>query len=118
MRCAKLPADKENDKFKGQHVDYIDLLHPEYSFTADDCTFQVQGTSSAKYPVKNFKIKLGSGLTYTQSGETAKGWLFDKENSIETKVFCLKADFASSEHSNNVNLVDYYNDTTPYKMPA
>lgn len=118
MRCAKLPADKDNDKFKGQHVDYIDLLHPEYSFTADDCTFQVQGTSSAKYPVKNFKIKLGSGLTYTQSGETAKGWLFDKENSIETKVFCLKADFASSEHSNNVNLVDYYNDITPYKMPA
>lgn len=118
MRCAKLPADKDNDKFKGQHVDYIDLLHPEYSFTADDCTFQVQGTSSAKYPVKNFEIKLGSGLTYTQSGETAKGWLFDKENSIETKVFCLKADFASSEHSNNVNLVDYYNDTTPYKMPA
>ena len=117
MRCAKLPADKENDKFKGQHVEYIDLLHPEYSFTADDCTFQVQGTSSAKYPVKNFKIKLGSGLTYTQSGETAKGWLFDKERSIETKVFCLKADFASSEHSNNVNLVDYYNDTTPYLMP-
>ena len=117
MRCAKLPADKDNDKFKGQHVDYIDLLHPEYSFTADDCTFQVQGTSSAKYPIKNFKIKLGSGLTYTQSGETAKGWLFDKERSIETKVFCLKADFASSEHSNNVNLVDYYNDTTPYLMP-
>lgn len=118
MRCAKLPEDKENDKFKGQHIDYIDLLHPEYSFSADDCTFSVQGTSSAKYPVKNFKIKMGSGLTYTQSGETAKGWLFDKENSIETKVFCLKADFASSEHSNNVNLVDYYNDTTPYKMPA
>lgn len=117
MRCAKLPENKETDKFKGQHVDYIDLLHPEYSFSADDCTFQVQGTSSAKYPVKNFKIKLGSGLTYTQSGETAKGWLFDKDLSIETKVFCLKADFASSEHSNNVNLVDYYNDTTPYLMP-
>ena len=117
MRCAKLPENKETDKFKGQHIDYIDLLHPEYSFSADDCTFQVQGTSSAKYPVKNFKIKLGSGLTYTQSGETANGWLFDKDLSIETKVFCLKADFASSEHSNNVNLVDYYNDTTPYLMP-
>lgn len=117
MRCAKLPENKETDKFKGQHVDYIDLLHPEYSFSADDCTFQVQGTSSAKYPIKNFKIKLGSGLTYTQSGETANGWLFDKDLSIETKVFCLKADFASSEHSNNVNLVDYYNDTTPYLMP-
>lgn len=117
MRCPKLPEVKGDDKIKGQYIEYIDQLHPEYSFTAEDCEFDVQGTSSAKYPVKNFKIKMKKGITYTASGEHADGWLYDKEKSLITKVFCLKADFASSEHSNNVNLVEFYNRTTPYKMP-
>ena len=116
MECPELPQYK-GDKKTGMSIQYIDQLNPEYSFTAEDCQFDVQGTSSAGYPVKNFKIKLKSGLTYTASGETADGWLFDKENSIETKVFCLKADYASSEHANNVCLVDFYEDTCPYRMP-
>lgn len=116
LECPKLPQYK-GDKKKGMRCEYIDQLHPEYSFTAENVQFDVQGTSSAVYPVKNFKVKLNSGLTYTASGETADGWLFDKDSSIPTKTFCLKADYASSEHANNVCLVDYYNTTCPYKMP-
>lgn len=116
MECPELPQYK-GDKKDDMTCEYIDQLHPEYSFTATGVQFDVQGTSSAAYPIKNFKIKIKNGLTYTASGETADGWLFDKDNSIETKVICLKADYASSEHANNVCLVDFYNDTTPYLMP-
>ena len=116
MECPELPQFK-GDKKKGMSVKYVDGLHPDYSFEAVGCEFDVQGTSSAGYPVKNFKVKLKNGLTYTASGEYADGWLFDKENSLPTEVFCLKADYASSEHANNVMLVDYYDKVSPYRMP-
>lgn len=116
MECPELPQFK-GDKKKGMSVKYVDGLHPDYSFEAVGCEFDVQGTSSAGYPVKNFKVKLKSGITYTASGEYADGWLYDKENSLPTKVFCLKADYASSEHANNVMLVDYYDKVNPYRMP-
>ena len=90
------------------------------SFTAKNVQFDVQGTSSAGYPVKNFKLKLGKleeggGIIYTQSKEAAKGFKFRGDDSLITKVFCLKADYASSENTNNVMLVDYYNETCPYR---
>lgn len=116
MECPELPQFK-GDKKKGMSVKYVDGLNPDYSFEAVGCEFDVQGTSSAGYPVKNFKVKLKSGLTYTASGEYADGWLYDKENSLPTEVFCLKADYASSEHANNVMLVDYYDKVSPYRMP-
>lgn len=116
MECPKLPSYK-GDKKKGMRCEYIDQLNPEYSFTAENVEFDVQGTSSSVYPVKNFKIKIKEGITYTASGQAADGWLFDKDKSIETKTFCLKADYASSEHVNNAGLVQYYNTTNPYKMP-
>ena len=116
MECPELPQFK-GDKKKGMSVKYVDGLNPDYSFDAVGCEFDVQGTSSAGYPVKNFKVKLKSGLTYTASGEYADGWLYDKENSLSTEVFCLKADYASSEHANNVMLVDYYDKVSPYRMP-
>ena len=116
MECPELPQFK-GDKKKKMSVKYVDGLHPDYSFEASGCEFDVQGTSSAGYPVKNFKVKLKSGLTYTASGEYADGWLYDKDNSLPTEVFCLKADYASSEHANNVMLVDYYDKVSPYRMP-
>ena len=41
-----------------------------------------------------------------------------REDSIATNVFCMKADVASSEGANNVELVRLYNDACPYKTPA
>lgn len=122
MECPELPQFK-GDKKKGMSFIFVDSKNPERSFTASNVQFDVQGTSSAGYPVKNFKLKLGKldeggGITYTQSGETAAGFRFKGENSLLTKVFCLKADYASSENANNVNLVDYYNQTCPYRNEA
>ena len=121
MHCPKLPANKDQDKFKGMKMTFVDPADPTRSFTATDCTFSVQGTSSAGYPVKNFKIKLGKkGITYTRNNQVSEaGFYFEgPQNSQPTKVFCLKADYASSENANNVMLVDYYNETSPYRNEA
>lgn len=122
MECPELPQFK-GDKKKGMTFSFTDPNNPERNFTASNVQFDVQGTSSAGYPVKNFKLKLGKideggGITYTQSGKTEKGFLFKGDKSLLTTVFCLKADYASSENANNVNLVDFYNQTCPYRNAA
>ena len=40
-----------------------------------------------------------------------------REDSLPASVFCMKADVASSEGANNVELVRLYNDTVPHKAP-
>ena len=116
IECEELPQFK-GDKKKDKSVTYVEPLHPERSFTATGVQLDVQGTSSAGYPVKNYKVSLKSGLTYTNSGESAEGFPI-KEGGIEGKNICLKADFASSEQANNVCLVDFYEELSPYKTPA
>ena len=93
---------------------YVDPLHPEKSFTFTDAEADVQGTSSKDYYVKNFKIKFKNG--FTVNGTPADGYKL-RDNSIPTDVFTMKADVASSEGANNVELVRLYNDITPHKTP-
>ena len=116
IECEQLPQFK-GDKKKDKSVTYVEPLHPERSFTATGVQLDVQGTSSAGYPVKNYKVSLKGGLTYTNSGNEASGFPI-KAGGLEGKVICLKADFASSEQANNVCLVDYYEELSPYKTPA
>jgi hypothetical protein len=116
IECEELPQYK-GDKKKEKTVTYVEPLRPERSFTAAGVQLDVQGTSSAGYPVKNYKVSLKSGLTYTASGDTAAGFPI-VAGGLEGKVICLKADFASSEQANNVCLVDYYEELSPYKTPA
>lgn len=119
MECPELPQYK-GDKKNGMSVIYYDPFNPEKSFTAQNCQFNVQGTSSSVYPVKNFKIKLDTkteGVVYTQSGERSlEGFRYHNDD-LPTKVFCLKANYASSEQANNTVLADYYNETCPYRTP-
>lgn len=116
IECEELPQFK-GDKKKNKSVTYIEPLHPERSFTATGVQLDVQGTSSAGYPVKNYKVSLKGGLTYSNSGEEASGFPVIA-GGLEGNVICLKADFASSEQANNVCLVDYYEMLSPYKTPA
>ena len=116
IECEELPQFK-GDKKKNKSVTYVEPLHPERSFTATGVQLDVQGTSSAGYPVKNYKVSLKGGLTYSNSGEEASGFPIIA-GGLEGKVICLKADFASSEQANNVCLVDYYEMLSPYKTPA
>ena len=115
MQCPELPQYK-GDKKKGMSCYFRNPAHPEKNFTATNCQFNVQGTSSAGYPVKNYKISFKGGIIYDQSGETAEGYTFNNDT-LPCHTLCLKADYASSEHANNTCLVDYYCMTNPWKMP-
>lgn len=107
MQCEELPQYK-GDKKKKKSIQFVDRLRPDRSFTAQDCQFDVQGTSSAGYPIKNFKVKFGSGIDYTD-GRHEDGYPI-LEGGLISKCLCLKADYASSEQANNVMLVDYYDE--------
>ena len=113
LNCAQLPQYK-GDKKPGVEVTFVDPLAPARNWTATGVEMDVQGTSSAGYPVKNYKIKLKSGITWTESGETESGFPI-REGELPTKTICFKADFASSENANNVTLARFYNDVAPYQ---
>lgn len=115
ISCADLPQYK-GDK-KDCAIEYVNPADPARSFTCENAQIDVQGTSSAGYKKKNFKWKIKGGFTYTASGETADGYML-REGSMPASVFCMKADVASSEGANNVELVRLYNDTVPHRTPA
>lgn len=114
IKCAELPQYK-GDK-KTCSVEYVNPADPSRSFTAEGVEIDVQGTSSAGYKKKNFKEKFKKGLTYTATGEQSGTYQL-RESSVPAAAFCMKADVASSEGANNVELVRLYNDTVPYKTP-
>lgn len=111
----ELPEEK--GKPKPCEISYVDPADPSRSFTATGAEIDVQGTSSAGYRKKNFLISLLDGLTLTADNTSADAYSLRK-NSIPVSVFCLKADVASSDNANNVELVRLYNDTCPYRHPA
>ncbi len=114
LECAELPQYK-GDK-KTCSGSYTDPLHPSKSFTFEGAQIDVQGTSSQYYERKNYKIKFKGGFILT-NGTVITAYQM-REDSIATNVFCMKADVASSEGANNVELVRLYNDACPYKTPA
>ena len=95
---------------------YVDPVHTEKSFTFENCEIDVQGTSSQYYYRKNYDMKFNGGFT-DPSGNTSSKYKL-RDDSIPVKRFVMKADVASSEGANNVELVRLYNRTCPYKTPA
>ena len=114
LSCPELPQYK-GDKKPGVTGIYVDPSNPSKSFTFVDAEANVQGTSSQFYARKNYKIKFGGGFDMTQSGEHVSKYPIN--DGIPTKTFTFKADVASSEGANNVELVRLYNDACPYKTP-
>jgi tetrahydromethanopterin S-methyltransferase subunit B len=115
IACAALPQAKGNAT--DCTITYTDRAHQDQSFVASNALVDVQGTTSAKYPVKNFTIKLENGLFI--NGNAAERYPL-RPGDIPTDLFCLKVDFASSEGVNNVGLVQLYEDLCDemgYKTP-
>lgn len=112
LQAPALPA------FKGNKLNvngyYVDRVHEENSFEFTEAQADVQGTSSAGYARKNYKIKFKKG--FTQDNTSVAEYKLRPE-SIPTSTFTFKADVASSEGANNVELVRLYNDICPYKTP-
>lgn len=93
---------------------YTDPQSAAKSFTYENAQIDVQGTSSQYYSRKNYKIKFNGGFTI--NGETQSKYQM-RSNSVPTKTFCMKADVASSEGANNVELARRYEAACPYKTP-
>ena len=93
---------------------YVDPLNPTRGFTFSDAEIDVQGTSSQYYSRKNYKIKFKGGFVI--GGKAADNYQL-RETSMPTNEFTYKADVASSEGANNVELAMLYDDTCPVKTP-
>jgi len=109
----ELPEDKTQTKFADGS--FTDPSGTFTSFTFLGMQFKVQGTSSQFYKRKNFKVKAKQGFTING---TTKDTYAMRSSSIPTDTFTLKADVASSEGANNVELVRLYCDLCPYQTPA
>ncbi len=109
-----LPQYKGN-KINGVRGTYVDPTTPSKSFTFTGAQVDVQGTSSQFYARKNYKIKFKNGFDMTQSEEHVSAYPLN--DGIPTETFTFKADVASSEGANNVELVRLYNEACPYKTP-
>lgn len=112
LSCPELPQYKGDKKIiEGS---YVNRMLPSKSFTFTGCQINVQGTSSAPYARKNYDMQFKEGF------ELATGHADNYQlqaGNVPFNRFVLKADVASSEGANNVELVRLYNDACPYKTP-
>lgn len=100
---------------KTMNVSYVDPLDSTKSFESTGAQVDVQGTSSQYYARKNYKIKFKNGFVI----DGAQGSKYAmNDDAIPVSTFCMKADVASSEGANNVELVRLYDSACPYKTPA
>ena len=115
ISCAELPQYKGDKKTCSGY--YVDPMQPDKSYSWTGAQIDVQGTSSQYYARKNYKTKYNNGFNMTQSGQTVSKYAM-RSNSVPVKTFCYKADVASSEGANNVELAILYNNACPYKTPG
>lgn len=94
---------------------YTDPAQPSNNFTFTGAQANVQGTSSQYYARKNYKIDFKGGFTLAD-GTTVEDYAMNTD-AIPTSTFTFKADVASSEGANNVELVRLYNEADPYRTP-
>lgn len=94
----------------------------EYGTSDDDGTacsgfIMTQASLSQEHPVffKKYSMRGYSDYTQFEKGKESNGYVGPL--SIPTNTFVFKADYASSEGANNVELVRYYNDMSDYKTP-
>lgn len=113
ISCAELPQSK-GDK-KTCSGSFVNPINTAKNFTFENCQIDVQGTSSQYYARKNYKMKFNNGFVMDSGTESKYAMAVD---SIPVKTFCMKADYASSEGANNVELVRLYEQACPYNTPA
>lgn len=113
LEAPELPQYKGDKKTVSGY--YVDPLHPTKDFTFTGAQANVQGTSSQYYARKNYKIDFKGGFTLAD-GAAAPNYTINAD-AIPTSTYTFKADVASSEGANNVELVRLYNDACPYKTP-
>lgn len=111
LEAEELPQYKGDKKTVSGY--YVDPVNAKNNFSFTGAQADVQGTSSQYYARKNYKIKFKGGFT-NASGITAEAYAMN-ESAVPTSTFTFKADVASSEGANNVELVRLYNDACPFR---
>jgi hypothetical protein len=100
---ARTDADAKNDEIYCA-IKYVNAQDPTKNFSIDRSRVRLQGTSSIKYPKKNWRFytgkKYGVMLDY-QGNVIPNGKYAFKDGSIPTDRWCLKADYAESSSSHN-----------------
>ena len=112
LNAPELPQYKGDKKTVSGY--YVDPSDSSRDFTFTNAQADVQGTSSQYYARKNYKIKFKGG--FVMNGATVSGYQM-RPDAIPTNTFTFKADVASSEGANNVELARLYNDSCPYRTP-
>lgn len=97
----ELPTFK-GDK-KTVNMIYENMQDTARSFTANGVELDVQGTSSATLPKKNFKFKIKNGCTMTATGETLSKYQLTAD-SIPEKNYCMKANYMDSSNCHNTEM--------------
>lgn len=84
------------------------------SFTADEVTINVQGTSSQKYPRKNFKGKFKKAKNWQCREKSVNDLVGDKSlskfymnDNIAEKTICWKADYMDSSSCHNTGFASF-----------
>lgn len=112
FEAAELPQYKGDKKAVTGY--YVDPNNPSKSFRFEGAEIDVQGTSSQYYKRKNYKVKFKKGFIMESSKETLNSYQL-RDDSISVSTFTFKADVASCEGANNVELVRLWNDICPFK---
>ena len=110
---------KELPQYKGDKKtisgSYTDSANTARSFTFEGDQINVQGTSSAIYYRKNYDMQFKNGFEMS-NGQHADSYALRNDSiNVPFNRFVLKADVASSEGANNVELVRMFCDVSPFK---
>ena len=109
---ARTDADAKDEEIYCA-IKYVNAQDPTKNFSIDRSRVRLQGTSSIKYPKKNWRFytgkKYGVMLDY-QGNVIPNGKYAFKDGSIPTDRWCLKADYAESSSSHNTGTARIWND--------
>lgn len=117
------PVNAENNK----STDFLTDVHfyspfgKEYDFVLKNCYMRIQGTSSTKYPRKNYRIYFAkgtsptlfiNGVEQTEAGSDGKrkNKYPMRPGSIPMNLFCMKCDYSDSSMTHNTGLAKMFND--------
>lgn len=116
------PINAENNKDTDfpSDVYFYSPFGKEYDFVLKDCYIRIQGTSSTKYPRKNYRIYFAKGTNPTlfingveQTDVDSKGKRKNKypmrPGSIPMNLFCMKCDFSDSSMTHNTGGAKLFN---------
>lgn len=117
------PVNAENNKDTDflSDVYFYSPFGKEYDFVLQNCYIRIQGTSSTKYPRKNYRIYFAKGTNPTlfingveQTAVDSKGKRKNKypmrPGSIPMNLFCMKCDFSDSSMTHNTGGAKLFND--------